>query len=97
MIELPPDVPWRAGTKHHRGNPNHRTLYVDQGQGANDPMIGLMDTPALADLVVRTRAVLIELVRLHDSDRPPAAEEYGKAWEEARTLLAAPIRVPDDV
>lgn len=99
MIELPPELPWRTGSKHYRRHPNHRTLYVQQGDHPDemDLMIGVMDTPELAEMVVQTRAVLADMVRLHDGPRD-AVYESGSAqtWREARRVLAAWIRLPSD-
>lgn len=100
MIELPPESPWRTGTKHYRRHGNHRTLYVQQGDEPDvmDPMIGVMDTPELADLVVRTRAALAELVRIQDNEHDPAVPfDRNEAWREARRVMAAWIRLPQDV
>ena len=94
MIELPPELPWRIGSSLGR------TLYVQRGAdpSKSDRFIGVMDTPELADIVVRTRAALTELVRLYDraSDDVVRTAKI-EAWREARRVLAHWIRLPDDV
>ena len=100
MIEMPPDAPWRTGSKRYRRHDNHRTLYVQLADEPDemDPMIGVMDTPELADIVVRTRAALADLIRLQDGPWDDAAQsEKIEAWCAARRVLAHWIRLPDDV
>lgn len=46
---------WRTGIKKYLGAENHRTIYLQLGDAPDlmDPMVGCMDSPRLAVLVVR--------------------------------------------
>jgi hypothetical protein len=99
VLDIDPAWPWRQGSKNYRGKGAHRTLYVEvPGQDSLwHPMIGVMDTAELADLVVRTRQALAQLVRLHDGPRDETyLADREPAWTDARELLTEWVRLPTE-